>query len=169
MWKKELLDKIYDKYQMELSRRDRLDSKSIGYYTILGIFFAAFLVVEPLLFNQGILVKFSINEILSIINILSVLAFISLFLISIFILHNSYKQKSRTEFDPVANWDALVSQDNEDIIIESLKKNLTEIIIEYESENEVKAHKLNLINMFCIICGIIIVVTFVALIATYYI
>lgn len=169
MWKKELLDKIYDKYQMELSRRDRLDSKSIGYYTILGIFIAAFLVVEPLLFNQGLLIKFSIKEILSVINMILVLVFITLFICSIFILHNNYKPKVRTEFDPIANWDALVNQNNEDIVIESLKKSLVEIIAEYEKENEIKAKKLNIINMFCILCGIIIVVIFVVLITTYYI
>jgi len=169
MWKKELLDKIYDKYQMELSRRDRLDSKSIGYYTILGIFFAAFLVVEPLLFNQGLLIKFSIKEILSVLNIILVLVYIIIFITSIIILHDNYKPKTRTEFDPIANWDALINQENQDIVIDSLKKNLVDIIEEYEKDNEKKARKLRIINMFCIISGMIIMSIFVVLVTTYFI
>jgi len=169
MWEKELLKKIYDKYKMELLRRDRLDSKSIGYYTILGIFFAAFLVVEPLLFSQGILAKFSVNEILSIFNAFLVIIFIIIFISSIFVLHNNYKPKKRTEFDPIENWDVLVNQENEDIIIESIKKNLVQIIGEYEKENYRTALKLNVINKFCIASGIIIVLIFVVLVATYYV
>jgi len=169
MWKKELLDKIYDKYQMELSRRDRLDSKSIGYYTILGIFFAAFLVVEPLLFNQGLLIKFSIKEVLSVLNILLVLVYIIIFIASIFILHDNYKPKTRIEFDPIANWDILVNQENQDTVIDSLKKNLVDIIKEYEKDNEKKARKLRIINMFCIISGMIIMSIFVVLVTTYFI
>ena len=37
-----LLEKIYDKYQMEISRKGRLEGKIIGYYTILGFFLRLF-------------------------------------------------------------------------------------------------------------------------------
>lgn len=169
MWKKEMLEKIYEKYQMELSRRDRLDSKSIGYYTILGIFFAAFLVVEPLLFTQGLLLKFSVKELLSMFNFVLMLFFIGIFIVSIFVLHNNYKPKNRPEFDPIENWNVLVSQENEDLVIESIKENLVQIIEEYERENQKTANKLNIINKFCIASGLIIVLIFVVLVTTYYV
>ena len=116
MKKKELLEKIYDKYQMEIARKDRIESKSIGYYTIVGIFFAAFLIIETLLFEKGILVKFSSMEILAIINYSLVILYLAIFLISIIKLHSNYKPKLRPEFDPIDNWDVLISKDDDESV-----------------------------------------------------
>lgn len=115
-----LLEKIYDKYKMEISRKGRLESKTIGYYTILGIFFAAFFVIEPLVLEKELFILFSSKQILAIINYLSMFVFLVLFLMSIVILHKNYKPIARAEFDPISNWDTLAPLENEKFI-ESLK------------------------------------------------
>jgi hypothetical protein len=169
MDKKELLEKIYDKYQMEIARKDRLESKTIGYYTIIGIFFAAFLVVEPILFEKGLIIKFSPKDILSIINYLLIIIYLISFIFSIFVLHQNYKPKIRNEFDPVSNWDLLVNndKDNEEAEIEGIKTNLVEIIQSQNDVNMKMAVQLNLVNKLCIINALIIVLVFVVLLTTY--
>jgi len=168
MDKKELLEKIYDKYQMEIARRDRLESKSIGYYTISGIFFAAFLVIEPLLFSKGLLIIFNGKQMLSIINYILVISYIVLFIISIIKLHNNYKPKTRPEFDPIDSWDILVSKSEEEST-ELIKNKLVEIIALYDEINKALVKRLFLVNQLCIASAIIIVSIFIVLLTTYYI
>lgn len=168
MDKKELLEKLYDKYQMEIARKDRLEMKSLGYYTIIGIFFAAFLVIEPLLFGRGLLIKFSGKEILSIINFILIISYIALFVISIIKLHNNYKPKIRPEFDPIENWDTLVSKGEEESI-ELIKKELVKIIAYYEEKSGVFVKRLVLVNVLCIVNALIVVSIFIVLAASYYI
>lgn len=56
----------------------KIGSKIIGYYTILGVFFAAFFVIEPLVLEKELFILLSSKEILAIINYLSMFAFFSL-------------------------------------------------------------------------------------------
>lgn len=156
-----LLEKIYDKYQMEISRKGRLEGKIIGYYTILGVFFAAFFVIEPLVLEKELFILFSLKEILSIINYLSMLAFLVLFLVSIVILHKNYKPVSRPEFDPIGNWDTLISFENEKFI-ETVKHELIENIEDVERQNEKIAKNLSLLNVLCgINAGIVMIIFFI--------
>jgi hypothetical protein len=164
--KKELLEKLYDKYQMEIARKDRIESKSIGYYTIIGIFFAAFLVIEPLLFSRNILVKFSLTEVLAIINYFLIISYIIIFLIAIIKLHNNYKPKIRPEFDPIENWDTLIIKDDDEST-ELIKNELIKIIKYYEEKNAIFVKRLSFVNLLCIINAIIIVAIFVVLVTTY--
>jgi hypothetical protein len=163
MDKKYILDKIYDKYKMEISRKDRLEAKSLGYYTIIGIFFAAFSVIEPLLFSKGVLIKFDVFEIISIINYILIFLFLLIFISSIIILHNNYKPKNRQEFDPINNWSLLTSEPEEKTI-EIIKKELEKIINNYEVNNKKIADSLMKINILCVINAFIIVMIFVFLI-----
>ena len=166
MDKKELLEKLYDKYQMEIARKDRIESKSIGYYTIIGIFFAAFLVIEPLLFTRNILVKFSLTEVLGIINYLLIVSYLIIFITAIIKLHNNYKPKIRPEFDPIENWDTLITKDYNESI-ELIKNELIKIIKYYEEKNEGFVKRLSFVNLLCIISAVIIVAIFVVLVTTY--
>lgn len=166
MDKKELLEKLYDKYQMEIARKDRIESKSIGYYTIIGIFFAAFLVIEPLLFTRNILVKFSLTEVLGIINYLLIVSYLIIFITAIIKLHNNYKPKIRPEFDPIENWDTLITKDYDESI-ELIKNELIKIIKYYEEKNEGFVKRLSFVNLLCIISAVIIVAIFVVLVTTY--
>lgn len=156
-----LLEKIYDKYKMEISRKGRLESKTIGYYTILGIFFAAFLVIEQLVVEKELFILFSSKQILAIINYLSMFVFLVLFLMSIVILHKNYKPIARAEFDPISNWDTLAPLENEKFI-ESLKHELIENIENVERQNERIAKRLSLVNMLCVInAGTVMIIFFV--------
>lgn len=156
-----LLEKIYDKYKMEISRKGRLESKTIGYYTILGIFFAAFFVIEPLVLEKELFILFSSKQILAIINYLSMFVFLVLFLMSIVILHKNYKPIARAEFDPISNWDTLAPLENEKFI-ESLKHELIENIEIVERQNERIAKRLSLVNMLCVInAGTVMIIFFV--------
>lgn len=168
MEKSYLLEKVYDKYQMEIARKDRLESKAIGYYTITGIFFAGFLVVEPILFNSGMLLKFSFKEILGIINYGLIVGYIVSFGISIVLLHNSYKPKLRPEFDPIENWDVLASKD-EDEAITIVRDELVGIIKHYEEKNGQIVNKLMHINRLCIVSAGFIVAIFIVLILSYFV
>ena len=47
-----LKDCLFDSYNKELERKDRIESKALGFYTVVGIFFAAFIVLEPLLITN---------------------------------------------------------------------------------------------------------------------
>lgn len=154
-----LLEKIYDKYKMEISRKGRLESKTICYYTILGIFFAAFLVIEPFLLEKKLFILFSSKEILAIINYLSMFTFLVLFLVSIAILHKNYKPISRPEFDPIGNWDTLSSLDNEKFI-DALKHELIDNIEDVEQHNKGVAERLKFVNRLCVINVVAIMVIF---------
>jgi hypothetical protein len=161
-----LLEKMYDKYQMEISRKDRLESKAIGYYTIIGISFAAFLVVEPLLFERGFLLKFSFKEILSIINFLFCLCYLFVFIFLVIRLHNSYKPKKRPEFDPIDAYQKLLEQ-NEGDFVTPIKDKLESIISEYETKNKKVAETLGIVNHLCIANMLLVVAIFAILFLSY--
>jgi amino acid transporter len=169
MDKNNLLEKIYDKYQMEINRKDRLEGKAIGYYTIIGIFFAGFLVVEPIILgNSKLLFIPSFKELLAIINYILVLIYFVLFIYSIITLHNCYKPKTRPEFDPIANWEKLIAED-ENRSNEMVKNELIKIIRIYEDKNYDTVKKLARINTVCIICALLMLAIFIILILSYYI
>lgn len=168
MDEKELLDKLYDKYQMEISRKDRIESKSIGYYTIIGIFLAAFLVIEPILLEKGLLMRFELKDFLATFNCIIVFLFILLFIISIVILHKNYKPKKRKEFDPIENWDILKSASKQDSL-NAIKEELIQIVKDYEKQNEIFSSRLIVVNRFCLIMAFLIIISFFSLIALFYI
>jgi hypothetical protein len=164
-----LLEKVYDKYQMEIGRKDRLEGKAIGYYTIIGIFFAGFLVIEPILLgNNKLLFVPTLKEFLAILNYLLIIAYIGLFIFSIITLHNCYKPKSRPEFDPINNWDKLLIADDK-TSIEMAKKELIKIIQFYEEKNSEIVKKLIKMNLICIINAALILIIFIILVLSYYI
>jgi hypothetical protein len=166
MKKEYLLEKIYDKYKMEIARKDRLESKAIGYYTIVGISFAAFLVVEPLLFSRGYFIKFSFSEILAFLNYLIIATYLLFFIILVINLHKSYKPKIRPEFDPIVNWDTLIKlQDN--TCIESIKIELAKIIKMYVENNNRMANRIQFVNNICLVNMMLIVAIFFILIISY--
>ncbi|MCL2295077.1 MAG: hypothetical protein FWC36_09475 [Spirochaetes bacterium] len=162
-----ILEKIYDKYKMEISRKDRLESKAIGYYMVTGISLAAFLVVELSLLSRGMVIKFSLEEILSIINFILCLCYLLIFIFLIVTLHNSYKPKSRPEFDPIDAYQKLKSI-NEDDFVTYIKEKLVEVIDEYERNNENIAKKLQMANNFCLANMFLIVAIFVILFLDYF-
>jgi hypothetical protein len=164
--KEYLLEKIYDKYKMEISRKARLESKAIGYYTVTGISFAAFLIIEPLLFSGGYLILFSAKEVFSILNYIFLFTYIVVFIVSIIRLHNSYKPKLREEFDPIENWELLLTQD-ETGFIESIKKNLTVVIKDYLEMNERTYKSLKLVNLLCLLNMFLVVAILIVLIISY--
>jgi hypothetical protein len=166
--KDNLLEKIYDKYKMEIARKDRLESKAIGYYTIVGISFAAFLVVEPLLFGRGYLLKFTFSEVLVFFNYLIIATYLLLFIMLIINLHRTYKPKIRPEFDPIVNWDTLVEL-QDDAYTETIKTELIKIIGMYVKSNGEMADRIQLVNNFCLINMLLIVAIFIILIISYFV
>ncbi len=163
-----LLEKIYDKYKMEIARKDRLESKAIGYYTVIGISFAAFLVVEPILFDRGYLPKLAIKDILAILNLLITIAYLAFFIFLITKLHQSYTPKIRAEFESIRNWDVLIGLQDESYI-ESIKNNLIEIIKEYEESNSKMANRIQVINNLCFINMLLVVAVLIILAITYFV
>jgi hypothetical protein len=166
--KEYLLEKIYDKYKMEIARKDRLESKAIGYYTIVGISFAAFLVVEPFLFSRGYLIKFTFFEILAFLNYLIIATYLLFFIILVINLHKSYMPKIRAEFDPITNWDTLIELQDE-TFIESLKVELVKIINMHAKNNGRMANRIQFVNNFCLMNMLLIIAIFIILIITYFV
>ncbi len=164
--KEYLLEKIYDKYNMEIARKDRLESKAIGYYTVVGISFAAFLVVEPILLAQESLSKFSINDILVILNLLIIIIYLVVFALLVAKLHQSYMPKTREVFEPIKNWDTLVESQYESYI-ESIKINLKDIIEKNEKSNDKIAKNIKSINNLCLANMLLVVVAFIILFITH--
>jgi hypothetical protein len=164
--KEYLLEKIYDKYKMEISRKERLESKANGYYTITGISFAAFLVIEPLLFSRGYLILFSGKEVFSILNYIFLITYMVVFIVSIIRLHNSYKPRLRGEFDPIENWNLLITRD-ETSFVESIKKNLIDVIESYLTMNDRTYKSLKLVSFLCLLNMFLIVAIFIVLIIGY--
>ena len=163
-----LLEKIYDKYKMEIARKDRLESKAIGYYTITGISFAAFLVIVPFLFEKGHFPILTIRELLGVLFLFVIAVYLVLFVIQIVNLHGCYKPKVRSEFQPIQNWDDLIKLQNESYI-ESIKVNLVEIIKQYEKTNSAMAERISRINNLCFVNMLLVLAVFIILVATYFV
>jgi hypothetical protein len=163
-----LLEQIYNTYQYETDRKGKLDSKAIGYYTIMGIFFAGFLVVEPILFDKGLLLVVSMKDVLVVINYLAILVFLGLFIWTVVLLHKDYVPKGRDVFAPEDNWEYLLNLSKENAIL-SMRDNLTAHIKLLAKGNDKNADMLKRINILCIINAIIVVVVFIMLLGSNFI
>jgi len=158
--KKYLLEKVFDNYDAEISRKDRLQSKVIGYYTILGIYFAAFLVIEPLFFERHFVVNLSLWDVLSVVNIILCIVFLVLMCYSIYGMHKCYKIQYRKAFDPVGEWDKLVNMKDAEAR-ENIKNFLFNTIREYNNSNDEIVKVLKNTDTRVIICSVIVVLSFI--------
>ena len=138
-----LMDCIFREYERESGRKARLDSKIAGYFTALGIFFAAFLIIEPLLVET-----FKVNNAcgcLWVLNIFLVASYIVVFYITFFSLKENYSPKNRNEFDIINKWDSLV-EDSYYTTCKRIKRSLSTLCDDFYKRNDATADKLKQIN-----------------------
>ncbi len=160
MLKNYLIEKTYDMYKLEISRREKLENKAVGYFTIYGILLTAFLVIVLAAINGFWITDVSIKGIMSFLILVLSECFIILFVVSVFYLHKVYSPKKRPEFDAISNYDTLVGK-IERKAFDEIRKNLIEIIKYYGESNELIANKLIMINFLAIISTYIIISIFV--------
>jgi hypothetical protein len=164
---KYLLEKVFETYKMELGRKDRLESKMLGYCTVGGIYLTAFLVIETILLDKGYMIKFPLTrEVLSFGNVVLCISFVISFGITIFNFLKCYKIKQRNTFDPVGEWDKLEGlQDKE--LIEAIRNLLFKIVPAFYETNEKNADALESVNKITIFNSIIVGLSFVLLLLHY--
>ncbi len=141
----------------ELSRKGRLDAKAAGYFSVLGVFFAAFLVIEPKLFEVFEIIDKCICLYLTNF-ILVIIYIIFLFIIFIF-LKLAYKPKSREEPLILQTWEVLLKERYGNVC-ESIKKPLFKLYEEIFQDNEDIAKNLNTAQMFLLLQAVIITLLF---------
>lgn len=153
-----LMDCLFREYERESGRKARLDSKIAGYFTALGIFFAAFLIIEPLLVET-----FKDNNAcvcLWVLNILLIVSYIVVFYIAFFSLKENYSPKNRNEFDIINEWDSLL-EESYNTTCERIKSSLSTLCDDFYKMNDATADKLKLINKLIGIQSILIIALFV--------
>ena len=144
-------------YDKEVSRKGRLEAKTTGYFSVLGIFFAAFLVIEPKLIEKIIdvcLCLYNLNNLL-------VVLYLAFFIITFILLKDAYRPKARKEIKISKVWNELLECPYENIC-ESIKEQLSPLNESFFQQNEKLAKKLDIANICIMIQGAIITALFIA-------
>ena len=118
-----LIGKIFDEHNQELQRKESLEAKALGYYTMLGIFFAGFIIV----FIEFVKIFTYINQISQGIFVFFAFMFMATFTIITQKLGGCYKPKDKEVFNIRENYFELMKY-NEDIIANVLIDNFANII-----------------------------------------
>lgn len=153
-----LMDCLFREYEREFSRKGRLDSKAAGFFSVLGLFFAAFLVIEPKLIE--IFLERKICQCLYVINLICVFAYIILFFLSFISLKEVYGVKERTEAKIIEVWDEYFKHPFDEVC-ESIKETINPLCNELLSGNEEYAKKLKTVQSYFLSQSIIIFVLFI--------
>ena len=152
-----LINCLIWEYDKEISRKGRLEAKTTGYFSLLGIFFAAFLVIEPKLIERIIDVCLCLHNF----NNLLVVLYFAFFIITFILLKDAYKPKARKEIKISKVWNELLECPYENIC-ESIKEQLSHLNESFYQQNEKLAKKLDIVNICIMIQGAIITVLFIA-------
>ncbi|WP_018527756.1 hypothetical protein [Alkalispirochaeta alkalica] len=160
------LNLAVQKYSEEISRKDRIEAKAIGYYTVLGITLAAFLVIYPFWLEKQFRWSCDIHGILSAIMIVLLVGFLTVLTIAFINIHNVYKPKNRAEITPEQYWNEANSEISEKTYLETVYNHVVETTQKNEEINNqlvLKAVTINnLILTLMIISVSICVLVFIA-------
>ena len=155
-----LMDCMFRTYEREFSRKGRLDAKAAGYFSVLGIFFAAFLVIEPRLIE--IFLERKICQCLYVINLICVFAYIILFFLSFTLLKEVYGVKGRAEAKIIEVWTEYFKHPFDEVC-ERIKETINPLYKELLSDNEEYAKKLKTVQSYFLSQSIIIIFLFIIL------
>ncbi len=157
-----LMDKLYDEYKEETARKEKLESKALGFYTILGIILADIIALQ-------IAFKSCENELLSKINIGILIILGIIYLIFIILNFISYKPKKRQNLSLLIsqNWNAYVkiteigvdnkNQHNRlDDFVMFFREDLKEKIKDNQEKNNNLVFKIKIQSILCLLSGILL-------------
>lgn len=133
-------DLLIQKYSEELTRKDRIESKAIGYYTVLGISFTAFLVIVPFWLDKLLTFSCTIQGSISYSFLLLSGSYIIVLFFAFISIHGIYKPKNRAEITPIAYWKNEISGKNKsDFLDEVYDHIVTTVQMNETSNNEMVA------------------------------
>ncbi len=126
-----LLERLNDDYKSELARKDILESKALGYFTILGIILANIIAIQIAFFSYK-----SMNSGIKAINFIILIAcsiFLLFFIINGFLC---YRISNRKVFSVVGkNWNEIIDTSKESIEMSNNKDDNLDLFIKtYRSE-----------------------------------
>ena len=167
-----LLDKLFDEYKAENARKDTLESKALGFYTIIGIILADVIALQIAFKKIKIKILNNIN-----IFILILLGIIyTIFIINNFIL---YKPKKRQNFSLSGeNWNIYLKIGEEstsntnpnnklDEFIKSFKDNITGIINDNKQKNDILVKKIKAQSLLCFLSGLLLLINIIIFIIAF--
>jgi len=145
--KKYLLEFVYSEYISEINRKYLIENKVLGYYTILGISFTAFIVSFLNIFTKNFYFEHTLNGYMNAICLvisISYLFFISIILI---FLNRSFRPKDTLHHDVKNYWNELqFASDN--LVYDSLYKNIIDCLDFNREENQKTVDYLKMVNYF---------------------
>lgn len=133
--KKYLLEFVYSEYKSEIDRKYLIENKVFGYYTILGISFAAFIASFLYIITNDFNFELTLNGYMSAFCVITGIFYLIFMIITIILLNKSYRPKDTLHHDVKNYWEKL-QNDSDIIVYESLYENIIECLDFNRAENK---------------------------------
>jgi hypothetical protein len=133
--KKYLLEYVYNEYSYEIERKYLVENKALGYYTILGISFAAFIASFIYIISNDYVIGLSLNGFLNAICIPMSIIYVFFMLLIVFLLKRAFRPKDTEHYTIEEFWNKL--QEHEDnLVYDSIYENLKKCLDFNREENK---------------------------------
>jgi len=147
--KRYLLEFVYSEYKYEINRKYLIENKASGYYTILGISFAAFIASLLYIFSNDFNFEQTINGYINGICLMTIIAYVCFLMITVILLNKSFSPKDTLHHDIKDYWEKL--QDKSDLLVyDSLYVSLIGCFDFNRKENNKIVEDLKLVDFFII-------------------